>query len=453
MFRQVAGWFRRDSRGWLIFAVALAVRMVWVWFAHRDPQGLSDMAIYEGFARSIAQGEGYRGLFGNLTAYYPPGYPYFLGAVVWTAKQASIEHLAVFVGCIQATLGAISAVAVYRSATSVTSQRGALVAGLIMSVWPNLVIYSSVYLSESLFIAALSLSMMFTLRQLDQDSPSVRLMLGAGATFAVALMVRPQVLLIPAALIVVWAALKLAKTTTRLPGILAAMALCSAALITPWTLRNYSVFNEFVPLSTNAGDNLCIGFHEGAYGGFSSPPECDSADFYVNGPEAELRRSRATSAVARDYITSHVDELPALSVKKLRITFAHDHDGLRAVESFGSDPFLSATQRDVLSAMCDLYFFVIAAFALGGIALSITRIGRRARGRLPSDGLCAMLTVMAYLLSGLAVPVIVFGEPRFKMGTVPMLAIFAALAIDALADRFFHPERCSPDAEAMSTQS
>ena len=78
--------YRRILAG--VTLVALGVRVAWVLWATREPtQIFLDPARYLGYARQIADGNGMvEGFTGDPTAYYPPGYPWFLGVIVWAAK-------------------------------------------------------------------------------------------------------------------------------------------------------------------------------------------------------------------------------------------------------------------------------------------------------------------------------------------------------------------------------
>ncbi|MCU1351492.1 MAG: hypothetical protein JWM05_701, partial [Acidimicrobiales bacterium] len=61
--------------------VALAVRVAWaLYVGHHAPTGFYDPVRYLGYANQIAKGKGFtEPLTGQATAYYPPGYPWFLG--------------------------------------------------------------------------------------------------------------------------------------------------------------------------------------------------------------------------------------------------------------------------------------------------------------------------------------------------------------------------------------
>jgi hypothetical protein len=434
-----------------VAAVAAAVRAVWVLFMSREPAGLSDPILYVTSARFISEGEGYRSLLGTPTSYYPPGYPYFLGAARWVLSLVGAEdQLVLTAGLLQALLGGVAAGALVIAGRRLGGRAVGLVAGLVLALWPNLIAYTSVMLSESLFVALWAV-FLAALVHLDGDRhddagagggsdadgaatriwpPRVPAIIAA-ASLGAACLVRPQsaLLAVPAAGLA-WALARVGWRAT-----LARMAVLSAGVVLvvmPWTVRNAVVLDGFVPVSTNTGDNLCVGFHEGASGGFQMPPDCDTGEFYTDGPAAELRREEETRRRAIEWATANLGELPGLSVDKVRLTFRTDDDSLFAIESYGADPRFSPEARRTLSIGWNAYYWTVMAFAaLGGLAAIATTISaalRRRHGR-PVDGAGASgdpLVVLALSLTGVLVPVLSFGDARFKLSIVPCLALLAA---------------------------
>ena len=115
--------------------------------------------------------------------------------------------------------------------------------------------------------------------------------------------------------------------------------------------------NESLVVSTNTGDSLCMGFNPDTTGGFMLAPYCETGEFYVQGIEEELRRDAEARQLALDWATGNLGELPGLSLRKLQITYANDRDGLRALESFGEDEFLSSGVRRGAGLVIDVWFF------------------------------------------------------------------------------------------------
>ena len=90
----------------------------------------------------------------------------------------------------------------------------------------------------------------------------------------------------------------------------------------------------------------------------------------------------------------------------------HDHNGLRAVESYGRDPFLGGGERrDALGLVADIYFYVAVGLGLIGVPMLARRVHPR---RL--FFLFAMLTLAM-------LPLLFFGTPRFHVPVIPLLVV------------------------------
>ncbi|HTN99598.1 MAG TPA: DUF2723 domain-containing protein [Microthrixaceae bacterium] len=420
----------------LVGVVAVIVRFTWVGFMSRTPKGLSDPVIYLAAARSIASGHGYRTITGTPTSYYPPGYPFFLGAIQWFVNLVGLDsHFVLIVGLIQAVLGAFTAalVVVIGRRLVAPTHRARLVGltgGLIVAFWPNLIAHSSLLLSETLFIAVFTLLAALIIKSLLGDARRLDLLVSAALLMGIATLIRPQsaLLLIPAVAI----AMLVARQGIRQASVhIGALCLGVVLVVTPWTIRNSEVLGGPVFVSTNTGDNLCIGFNPDAEGGFAMPPRCQTETSYTDGPTEERLRDSELRDRAMDWALGHPMSLPGLGISKIIITFQSDHDAIRAVESFGEDPFLGDRTRSVLNGMADTYYFIVLTLALVGLVGSFARRSSR-QGLLGGQG-AARLTVVLVVLAGALIPVLSFGEPRFKVPLEPFLALLAAVAVGEFA--------------------
>ena len=96
----------------------------------------------------------------------------------------------------------------------------------------------------------------------------------------------------------------------------------------------------------------------------------------------------------------------------------HDHDGLRAVESYGENPFINDRLRTALERIADVFFFV--TISLGGIGLA----GLVLR---PVDP--RRLYFLLALLALAGIPLVFFGDARFHVPVMPLLVVPAAWVV------------------------
>lgn len=347
------GWSRVELR-WLaaILVLATALRIVWVLYVDRPPQGLHDPLFYFIYATQIADGNGYRLLDGSPTAYYPIGYPAALGAVYALVKHTPIpDNLVLASGFFNVFLGVATVALVYAVARRLFSPSVGLLSALWLAVFPNLIFHTAAYLSETLFNVLIMAALLVLLAGDWRERPPGRArLLAFGAVLGLSALVRPISLLFLPLVAIVWVyagfGWRRALEATGLALVI------TAAVIAPWTIRNIVVMKSFVVISTNLGDDLCMGHYPGASGGFSLPDDCFDPKRYagVERPEFETRRNNDNTRRAIRFAVHHPGaELKLLSRKAYYLwwdneadnrPWPNDHDGLWAVESYGDDPFI-----------------------------------------------------------------------------------------------------------------
>ena len=410
-------------------AFGAAVRLVWVFSMSRTPLGISDLTVYPAAARGIANGDGYTSLFGTPTSYYPPGYPLFLGGLQWLLDRVGLDHDLVFTaGVAQALLGGVTVGAAVLVGTRLGGRRlgpaVGVASGLLVALWPNLVMHSSLMLSESLYLAfaAVLLAAVVHAGAEAGEREHRGALVVAALAMGLCTFTRPQsaLLLLPAfgiAWLVSGAGWR--RTLLRVGALVAGILV----VVGPWTIRNAVVLDGFVPVSSNTGDNLCIGFNPDATGGFMAADFCETGEFYFDGPDAEVRRNSENQSKALEWALGHLGELPSLSWDKLRITFENDRDALAALESFGADDFLGSGARRTFELTMDSWY--VAMVALGAVGVVLVAVRTWGRRREDPTG----MVVLFVALAGVLVPVSAFGDPRFKVPLEPTVALLAAFTL------------------------
>lgn len=429
-----------------VAGVAALLRIVWVATIARPPKGLGDPILYLLFAKGIASGRGYVSAGGDPTAYYPPGYPYFLGSVNWILERlGAAAHMVPVTLVLQALMGAATAGMVVVVASRVAAPllgadralRTGVIAGSLMAVWPNLIAQTGLVLSEPLFLFLFVGLLMAITRVLDDhgggsagDPPPGRLrhVSIAAVMFAACVVVRPQstLFVLPILVVVLMLCRWDRRDVARVGG---AFVVALALVLVPWTIRNAVRLHAFVPLTTNTGDNLCLGFNPDANGGFLYNEYCITDAMYLEGTQAEVRQNKEKTAKAFRWAIDNPTALPRLSVAKVWITMENDVDALWGLQSFGHDVFIPDRTFANMKAGANLFYRSLLLLAAVGTAFSLTRLRRSPAGH------PLLWVVLALIPAALVVPILSFGDPRFKAPLVPSLAILAALAIDVLVER------------------
>ncbi len=412
--------------------VGAVLRVVWVLIAARRPTHLYDPARYVGYAEAIARGDGMIGLTGEATAYFPPGYPYALGAVQAVLVHTPLpDDLPLVAGLLQALLGTASIVMVAVLGRRLHSAAAGAVAALCLAVYPNLVLHTAAMLSETLAIALL-LGLLVVLVPPPGDDPwpaglDRRRLVAAGLLLGALLLVRPVsagvVLALGVALLV--ARVGVRRIAMTLGVVLGIAVLC----VVPWTIRNAVRLDAFVAVSTNTGDNFCMGHGPGATGGFriGLDDECATGTGVQHGIEGELRNDREKTRRAFRLIRENWQDEPRLAWERMRITFADDDDAVDAVQSYDDDPWIDDAPK--ASRGRELFLRRVSALGWAGVGI-VGAVGMvmLAASRRP-DRLLVPLTAAGLLLAPLAT----FGDIRFKAPVVPLLILAAAVAVVTVA--------------------
>lgn len=327
-----------------ILAIAAALRIVWVLYAARSPQGFHDPTFYFLYAGQIANGHGYGPPDGSPTAYYPIGYPAALAAVFALVKHTPMPDSSPYAaGFFQTFLGLATVWLVYEVARRLFDARAGLLAGLWIAVFPNLIYHTAAYLSETLFnaviVAALAVVLCADWRARRLGWARLALL---GVLLGFATLVRPIALLLLPLLPVAWvvAGFGWQRTLTYTGGVVIAIV----AVIIPWTIRNIIVMDAPVIISTNLGDDLCMGHYLGATGHFALPDACFSDAPYVGLGRADFEVQRNNDNIRRaiTFAVHHPGTELKLLSRKSYYTWDQDHDGLWAVESYHDDPFIGS---------------------------------------------------------------------------------------------------------------
>ena len=215
---------------------------------HIEHSLFGDASQYILIAKNIALGNGFNMLpNSNLLATRAPLFPFvlagvfkFFGQGYWPAR--------IFQVCI----GSLVPVITYLIGKEVASKRAAMISACISVFYPFYVFYSAYVLTETLFVLLSCLSLLYLIRFMKtdyyQDSCLAGIFLGLSA------LTRPIALGFGMFFVTCY----FFTSKNKLKGIAIILA-TMFFLILPWTIRNYVVFEKFVPVTTYAGLVFYIG--------------------------------------------------------------------------------------------------------------------------------------------------------------------------------------------------
>lgn len=388
---------------WLAGCIALATVLRLAWVLVLPPVQISDMRIYLELARSLAE----RGVFqyGTDRIYMPPGLPLVLAPGVKLFGAATFLPFA-----LNLLLGAGTILITAALSRRLAGGRVLRLATLLLAVWPNLVFLSGLASKELLVQFLLTLAAWLYLEGAGKcGSPHAWSAALAGLVFGGAALTQPNTLvLLPAfAVFELIARTPVPRVFARL-GLLAAG---TAVVITPWTIRNYLLFQELVPVSANFGHSLFVGNHAGADGGFQPV-----RDAYTG--MGELEYERMARQKAWHWIRANPRTFLVLVPRKQMLLLGDDADGAyHALKwAHGISDFRYVIAKGVSSA------YWLGILTLIGISLR----ARRRRGQ-PDDARLALLMLFWFCL--LALLSVTESGARHHIALCGFAALLASLGV------------------------
>jgi 4-amino-4-deoxy-L-arabinose transferase-like glycosyltransferase len=428
--------FRRHAPALgLLFVVALIARLAWIAFVHPDPiegwfgddatgRRFDDTVWYRGAAHFIAQGDGYVNPFtGTPTAGWPPGYPFFLGAVFKLFGEGLTQTYVA-----NALLASVTVVLIYCIGLILFDARTAIFGAAAAAVWPGQVYFTSLTLSEPLFTLLFTLGVLLLLLVPRARRWRGPLVITFGLVIGLTALTRGQGLLLLPLAIVAWRLSGMRWRPSILWGILAAFVI--GVTLAPWVARNERELGSPVIIATNLGPNLWIGHNEGASGGMSidapEPPQPERGDLTQG--EFEVEADRLALRKGLSYMLTHPADELRLSGIKIRAMYESDATALDWNSGYTGGYFHSDSIELALRRLANAFWF--GALILAGFGLVASRV------RL--NGALAVLPML--VLAWTATHLLFFGDPRFHYPITFAFALLAARGAVVLYEALRRPQ-------------
>jgi 4-amino-4-deoxy-L-arabinose transferase-like glycosyltransferase len=241
-----------------IFLLGLGLRLD---YAIRAPQHpVDDARAYARISRALYEGEGYtqgRGFeYLQSASNYQPGLPLLL-AGIYELRGAPDEETGRIVLALASSLAVLFAFAIGRR---LAGSPAGLVAAAATAIYPALLEYTGMLMTEPLGTALLAGMLLLYLRARERTRAWP--WAASGVAVGALAMLRPEYLLfVPVLPALALVPRRGRRAGRRELGMAALMAGCALLVVLPWTVRNYVAFERVVPISTGGGQVL----YEGSY--------------------------------------------------------------------------------------------------------------------------------------------------------------------------------------------
>ena len=252
----------------MIFAVALALRLIHVWQISRAPffdMLMGDARGYDVWARQLAGGD----WIGRDVFYQAPLYPYFLGVI-----YKVFGHSLAAVRIIQAIVGSASCALIGAATCRLVSRKAGLLAGFALALYAPAIFFDGLIQKSVLDVFFVCLALWAMSRIAGPGFSKDWLLLGL--TLGGLALTRENAMVLVAVL-GFWALAGAASPEgVRSPSFAAraggavALALGVAIVLAPVAFRNYTVGGGFYVTTSQFGSNFYIGNNPRADGTYAS---------------------------------------------------------------------------------------------------------------------------------------------------------------------------------------
>jgi 4-amino-4-deoxy-L-arabinose transferase-like glycosyltransferase len=377
---------------------------------------------YDRLANNIALGNGYR-IDPSLTETMlrEPGYPLFLAAVFklggYSLGAARVSNLLISVG--------ICLMIISLAERSVGDRRAGILAAVIYSVYPGVIVAEARGGVEILFIASV-LVFIIAMHDAMTKGEGWRYFL-AGILLGVSVLIRSTPMLFPVLLFCY--AMFMANSNRERLSLLPRYALLCVGLVltmSPWIVRNYQLSGTFVPTGTVQG-------HAAQEGLYTCKRLSATEPFQKLQGESAAERNQAAAQLGVPFRGGYYQ---FFQDPQSEVTF-NRRLLQKVADEYRADPMLlvRCASRNVLnfwflgknwsaSALNVVVQLPLLVLAVGG-ALVLHR-----RGLLRNAGL---LIVLSVYVMGIHLPII--AHARHSIPLVPFLAIFAGVVLVELWSR------------------
>jgi 4-amino-4-deoxy-L-arabinose transferase-like glycosyltransferase len=360
------------------------------------------------------------------SAYFAPGFPYFLGLVDIidgheTRRGGAIQPARVS----QAVLGTITVALIGLVAFELFGPVAGLIALALAAIYPVLIELSGTIVAENLLTALIMAAVYSGLRVRRAHSTGARLgwVAGTGVLAGLATLTHENAVLILIPLIpAVWVGRpRLKASSLAAPALLLAV---TALTILPWTIRNAVVMHAFVPVSDETGITL-VGTYNVAS---AANPQLQYKWRIFYGIPGERALIKEEPTLTEPQISSRLQSqaLHYISDHPFSPFVVGYHNTLRMLEIRGAYAWQASGSAISLSTSI-VWRGIVSFWVLCGLAFAgaFTRLVRSA----------PKWVWVVPLLLALSVVVVNVETPRFREPVDPFLILLASAALATLVAR------------------
>ncbi len=389
-----------------VLSIGIILRAMWIIYVPTVP--ISDFLLYHEGAKSIISGKGFQ-IYGHLSSYEPIGYPAFL------ALLYSIFGSKIIVGKIaNLFLSIIGLIFFYLIIEKAFGNKKISYACLLIYVFlPLNIVYTSV-LSTEITFTTLYLILIFLIFKKNREKHHNIII---GVLLGILSLIKPF-MMIYGFVIFILDLFQQKKLMEPLKNLLI-ITIFMALTISPWTIRNYFLFNKLIPTSTNGGYNLYVNNNPYATGAWQDPfkiPNSGILKYKDKNDEFwdEVKVNEEGKKLAFNWIKNNPIDFYHVGLKKLKNVFLTADcgcwatDNLENNERFKHGKLLNSINTKIHFTMVR---GMIAYFILILFQLCFKKV----------ENLYIHLVIMLNILFQVSINFVFEGQPRYLFPLWPFL--------------------------------
>ncbi len=285
----------------ILFAALIGI--LWILLISNEP--VSDQLIYHNRATSLAKGLGYVSITGQPTAYWAPGYAFYLS---FFYKLFSPSYPVAFFANLLCFLSLVAGITTL--GTLLYGEKVGKLCGWITALYPSFLFYTTIIASELLFLT-LTIWTFYCLFYIRKASTWKWLFL-FGILNGVTCLVRPVALVFPMMILVTaWFDSKpFLKTFMQFALVMS----LTFMVCVPWGLRNQKELGKFILVSANFGPNFWMGNNENSDGSYQPISNLKTGKLNL------IERDQYYRTEALKYLRDNPWDLPRLVFLRLYVT-------------------------------------------------------------------------------------------------------------------------------------
>jgi len=393
----------------IILALSFLLRLCFILVYPQLPVE-SDASGYDHIGVNIAEGRGFLNELGIASEGRAPGYPLFL-AVIYRSFGHSYNYVRFF----QIFFSMLSIIFIYLLARDIFGPKVAYLSAGISAIYLPFISYNGLLLTESVFTACLVIYLYLFLRCLRAGSLLLYIFLGLLGGFAA--LVREVFV----AFLIIYFFLGILYFKEKLSrGIF--ILLIALAIITPWTIRNYRVFNRFILISNQGSGVLWLASHKG-----------DLLEWYCQGEDCKsgtksmptLREGNSLLREGLKNMGEHPLVYIKLCFKRLFRFWVGSHSNTLYGLEGSFNRYLQNRDYSIVALKSAFLIFNTLLVLLGfyGIYAALKRIRQKRR---------QVISILLPIFIISMVHFFLFSTLRYQVPIMPFMIIFASFAITVL---------------------